>query len=262
MYTVNSSYGKAVCALSSLNRLFGSKISLHRSRLALQGWYRRNEQIRKKRPPLTLEVVILIAVTLAKSGYYNAAVATLLGFHCYLRINEMCGLKFEDVIFAGDVRIGSGVQSHVLAALRLKVTKTGRNQTVSIIDSNICSLLKIVCENRNENVSVRSLVFGLNAGQYRRLFQQTCSILGFESISYTPHALRHGGVTFDHMRGIPVKDLMLCGRWKSESALTIYVQTASVLLLDTHITNEQFQSAKIIHENIIRVMNILRKHHL
>jgi hypothetical protein len=56
-----------------------------------------------------------------------------------------------------------------------------------------------------------------------------------------------------------VKDLMLRGRWRSESALTIYVQSASVLLLDTKLTNEQFESAQIIYKNIEKVFKLYRQ---
>ncbi len=259
LHSIDGSYSTASCTLSILIRTTGYNSSFHLSKLALKGWKRRNDEIRKYRPPLTLEVTTLISITLAKSGHYLAAIGTLLAFHTYLRINELCKLKWCDIVFAGDSRLGSAVHIGVLGALRLSTTKTGRNQTVTITDSNICQLLKQLFIDCQVTSSSTSYVFNMSSSKYRRLFNIACSVLGFNSIGYTPHSLRHGGVTYDSMRGVPVKDLMLRGRWRSESALTIYVQTASVLLLDTKLTNEQFDSARTMYKNIIQVMSMYKQ---
>ena len=255
LHSTAGSYSTASCTLSALNRLTGFGSQLHLSKLSLKGWKRKNDDNRKNRPPLTLETSTLIAVTLAKSGHYIAGIGTLLAFHCYLRINELCNLKWCDIVFTGDPRVGSGVQIGVLGALRLQTTKTGRNQTVTIIDNNVCQLLKQLFIDSNVTSNSTSLVFNMSSSKYRRWFRRACEVLDFSTIGYTPHSLRHGGVTYDSMKGVPVKDLMLRGRWKSESALTIYVQTASVLLLNTKLTNEMFQLAQLMHNNIIQVMN-------
>ena len=259
LHSIDGSYSTASCTLSALSRSTGFNSQLHLSKLALKGWRRRNDEIRKYRPPLTLEVTTLISITLLKSGHYLAAVGTLLAFHTYLRINELCKLKWCDIVFTGDPRLGSAHQIGVLGALRLQTTKTGRNQTVTILDNNVCSLLKQLFVDYQVSSNSTSLMFNMSSSKYRRLFKCACSVLGFSSIGYTPHSLRHGGVTHDSMRGAPVKDLMLRGRWRSESALTIYVQTASVLLLDTKLTNEQFESARIMHTNIIQIMSMYKQ---
>jgi len=259
LHSIDGSYSTASCTLSSLSRITGFNSSFHLSKLALKGWRKRNDEIRKYRPPLTLEVTTLISITLAKSGHYLAAIGTLLAFHTYLRINELCKLKWCDIVFTGDPRLGSAVQNNVLGALRLQTTKTGRNQTVTITDYNVCQLLKQLFIDCRVTSNSTSLVFNMNSSKYRRLFKCACSVLGFSSIGYTPHSLRHGGVTYDSMKGVPVKDLMLRGRWRSESALTIYVQTASVLLLDTKLTNEQFQLAQTIGTNIVQVMSMYKQ---
>ena len=126
--------------------------------------------------------------------------------------------------------------NNIFGACRLKVTKTGRNQHVTITDFTICSVLRLYIDllpritSSGVTSSESCSLFNLSSSQYRRLFHLACLNLGFESIGYTPHSLRHGGVTYDAMRGVPVADLCLRGRWRSDSALTIYVQQAQVLL--------------------------------
>jgi len=61
-------------------------------------------------PPLTWDLAVLIAVQMARGGHYRAAVATLLGFDCFLRIGELTALKRENFADGKDVRLGSDYQ--------------------------------------------------------------------------------------------------------------------------------------------------------
>ena len=47
---------------------------------------------------------------------------------------------------------------------------------------------------------------------------------------------------------------MVRGRWKNQSALSIYVQTGSVLLFDTTIDKQLYEAAKIIKKHLLLVM--------
>lgn len=257
LHTSGASLSTANYTLASLHRTTGFGSALYRSRLSLKGWSRIHARTRKHRPPLTLEVTTLISVTLARSGHYNAGIATLVAFHCYLRINEFCKLKNNEVVFAGDARMGSGMNA--ICTLKLAVTKTGLNQSVSIRCQSIANLLKSVIVNNAETGSTNSFVFGLTSLQYRRLFHSACEHLGFGNIGYTPHSLRHGGATFDSMKGVPVNEIVHRGRWRNETSLTTYVQVGSVLLLDTNLSSTMFESAVTMYKHIEIVMNICKK---
>ncbi len=260
MFTIGGSYSSASYTISALKRNTGFGFQLHRANLCLKGWKQINEKKRIYRPPLTLESCTLIAITLCKNGYYSAGIATLVGFHCLLRINELCNIKMCEIIFTGDPRLGSGVKRSIYASIKLSITKTGVNQSVSITNISIATLLKDLIHYNNVNLNVGShdLVFNMNAQTYRSLFKRACSSLGFESIGYTPHGLRHGGATYLHMNGIGVKNLMLIGRWRSQSSLTIYVQVGAVLLLDTKISVQMFNIAKLLNKHIVQTIRMIK----
>jgi len=60
---------------------------------------------------------------MARSGYHAEAVASLLAFHCFLRVGELTRLRICDVVMPG--RMG---RAHSGMAVCLPLTKTGRNQ--------------------------------------------------------------------------------------------------------------------------------------
>lgn len=255
LHSIQCSLSTATCTISAIHRATGVGAYLHRARLSIKGWQRIHARTRKHRPPLTREVTTLIAIVLAKSNHYSAALATLVSFHCYLRINEMCNLKIHEVAFAGDSRLGSGMK--VFATLKLAVTKTGLNQSVSITDTGLASLLhRWICKLKCTGSVGSDTVFQLNANLYRSLFHTAVHSLSLSHIGYTPHSLRHGAATFDYMSGISIAEIVMKGRWASEASLKTYVQTGSVILLDTELSNHMFTIAKILDRHIVQVMNI------
>ena len=58
------------------------------------------------------------------------------------------------------------------------------------------------------------------------------------------------------MCGVNVQDLMQRGRWKSQTALTTYVQAVSVFLFDTKLTDQMFYAARIFDQQLVKVMNL------
>ena len=261
LHSNNCSMSSAINTVSAIRRTTAFGSLLHHTGLAIKGWTKlHNDYYKLNRPPVTLEVTILIAIVMAKSNCYAAAIGTLLSFHTYLRINELCSLRICDVLFAGDARLGSGIGSHVHGTLRLNFTKTGRNQQVTILDARIAMLLHDWIEHIKliRGTDTTGLVFGLTSSKYRSIFHQSCTALGLSSIGYTPHSLRHGGCTYDHMKGMKVQDLMQRGRWRSQTALTIYVQAGSVFLFDTQLTDVMFKAARTFDAQLVKVMTILK----
>ena len=68
------------------------------------GW--KNLHSPQSRPPLTWEVTVTLSVCMAKSGYPEHALATLLAFDTYLRISEYVNMGVKDVAVPGDPRMG------------------------------------------------------------------------------------------------------------------------------------------------------------
>lgn len=218
----------------------------------LRGWSRLRPS--SSHPPLTWPLVTLIAVTMAGNSYGDGAIATLVSFDALLRISEMASLRVQDVSPPSDPRRGrpsmpsssssSGTgsdggmvgSSHVL--LRLRITKTGRNQWVELTNSSIEKLLVHHITGRDGD----ELVFNLTApgccshggpSDYRYAFSVVCRTLGLGSIHFTPHSLRHGGAThaLQHLRQ-SIETVMHRGRWRSMSSCQTYLQSGRAQLLE------------------------------
>lgn len=257
LHSIGVPYTTAQYVMSSVIRHTGMKDSFHRTRLSLKGWRRLIAGKRRHRPPLTLEMSTLIAVVLAKSGHVNAAIATLLSFHTYLRINEMSNLLVSDILFAGDPRFGSAMS--VYGTVRLSRTKTGENQCVNITDLQVATVLYEYIQPLNLHLSrsaTRQSLFGLSASRYRSLFHSAVDALQCGDIGYSPHCLRHGGATHDFMKNVPLLHIMYRGRWRSESSLRTYVNTGAVLLFATRMSRTQLDAAHLFMQYICDVMKM------
>lgn len=227
LYEHNGSKSQATNTLFGLIMLMPTvRDHLPTTRLALRGWNRRHPPV--SYPPLTWELAVAIAVQMARHGALAQAVATVLAFDCYLRINEYCQLRAEDVSSSQDARLG---REYTGVALRLRSTKTGPNQWVQVEHQAVRTLLLRL---KSAARSPTQLLFGCTAAQYRRLFKSTCAELGL-SADYVPHSLRHGGATRDHLRGRSLEDILMRGRWASTKSARRYVQAGRALLLATRV---------------------------
>lgn len=208
------------------------------SKKAVAGWTRINAVGKQERPPLTLELTTVIAASMAKSGYFNAGVATLLAFDCYLRIGELIGLKISDVALTGSVVFGS---AYTGTGVRLAKTKTGINQFVMIRSATVVTLLKLVIGTRTGN----EYVFQLTSKQYRDLFHRIIGGLGLSGAGFVPHSLRHGGATTDFMKGLTIETILHRGRWAVSASARTYIHSGQALLLMVNAPQLQILGAKL-----------------
>src|SRR5262249_25473777 len=139
-------------------------------------------------PPLTWELTCLMAVWMAIRGQHHAALAMLVGFDCYLRIGELLSLQVQDVAVSNDPRLGS---AYPRVLLRLAHTKTGRNQAVTVEDSDVAKLLTSHVQGRQQS----DRVFQVSRDSFYKLFHGACRAFGLDGLNYSPHSLRHGGAT-------------------------------------------------------------------
>jgi hypothetical protein len=90
-------------------------------------------------PPLTRQLMALVAVELRRMGHADMALAVMLAFDGLLRISETCGLWVQDVTDTRDSRLGVAQDG---MSLRLRKTKTGTNQFVQVKDHLVVDLLR------------------------------------------------------------------------------------------------------------------------
>ena len=221
----------AVCGIKALiPRL---KDQLHGTRQALRGWRRLKPPT--PFPPLTWDLTVLLAVSMAKAGWVDTALATLVAFDSYLRIGELCSLSFDDVGFASERRLGA---RQAPAAFHLRRTKTGPNRFAELRDPHLAKCLQRWIAKRRRGAKgpglsqpTAHLVFGQRPSTFRRRFKRAAAAIGL-SPRYVPHSLRHGGATRDHLAKVPIEEILRRGRWASTSSARHYIQSGAALLLE------------------------------
>ena len=191
---------------------------LYESQRYITSWQRTNPSV--QHPPLIGPLVALMAVHMARTGYFDCGVLTLLAFDCYLRIGEFTSLRHKDIVQSPSYLNQLGFAS---MAVMLSTTKTGDNQSVIVRSTRIANLVRELIHRRANTVD-RILSVG-GSSFYRRVFTHTCRDLGLSNFHFTPHSLRHGGATEDHLRfNIPLPYIMQRGLWVSEASVRHYLQ--------------------------------------
>jgi integrase len=202
-------------------------------------------------PPLTWDLTVLIALKISLHSY-SLAIATLLAFDCFLRVGELCSLKREDVADSKDSRLGVDFKG---MALRLRKTKTGPNQWVTVEDEQVMHLLRGVIAKTKPGHSL----FPVSTSTYRRLFKSACSDLKLSS-SYVPHSLRHGGATRQHLLGKPMEDILLRGRWASTKSARRYIQSGRAILLSMDIPPDLARLAPTLSRDLLLTFSLTQLH--
>lgn len=201
------------------------------SRQAMRGWA--NGSPARSYPPLTWPATVAIALRMMQNGAVLEGVATLVSFHCLLRVSEMTGLTRQDVAISDDSRMGVDGFPGALRIRQTKTTRRGRPQWVTIRDPQIAALLSSAVADLRPS----QFVFPFTPDQFRRTLHRTCAELGI-SQEYVPHSLRHGGATLLHLQGYSLEDIMLIGRWLSSNSARNYIQAGPAMLLDSGIPRE------------------------
>jgi integrase len=225
------------------------RMLLGESRLRLRGWNR--IRVTHSHPPMTWELAVVFAVTMARSGFHAHAVGLLLGFDCYLRVGELLRLQRRDVVQASDPRVGS---VHPSMALRLAVTKTGREQWVSLQDTDVARVLRAWLRHTAPSSAPSDLVFPFSSSSFRRLITNTASALGLGHIPYVPHSLRHGGATADHLAGASIEQVMFRGRWKKMESARNYIQSGRALLTKLDVPHWVHRLGMLYDDDLVPIM--------
>lgn len=230
------------------------KSQLGESRLCLKGWERL--RVKNSHPPITWELTVLLAVTMARSGYHAHAIAILLAFDCYLRVGELCRLRRNDIALPHDPRLGSAGNSRV--TLHLRHTKTGPSQSVEVQDTGVGELLCSWLQHPSVGSTGDSSVFPFTASGFRSLMRRTRDAVGLGHIPYTPHSLRHGGATADFLQGSTIEQVLYRGRWAVAKSARIYLQTSRGRLIQQQVPPTLHQWGARLDEVLVDVIAELR----
>lgn len=244
-YAVHAVYGLIYHAPELKERLL-------LSRRSLRGWER--TRVHRSHPPLTWELTVVIALSMARRGLHAEAVASLLAFDCYLRVGEYLRLQFSDVATLNDPRLGD---AHTGMALRLARTKTGSNQWVTVREPAVVAAFTEYLQRRAWLPTDR--VFPFSLSHWRRVLRSCCASLGLGAIPFVPHSFRHGGATRDYMRGHTIEQIKLHGRWVSIESARRYIQQGPALLLLNEVPAELMQKARLLAPYVAQCLAYLRE---
>ena len=219
------------------------KGSLYHSAALLKGW--KNLHPSTTKPPFTWPITVLLASTMASHGYFDAGLATLVGFDCLLRISEFCKFRIDDVITPNNQLVGPAEQT----ILRIRRAKTGKEQSVAIWNNDILYLLNIHLQRRCRDQSAAKL-FVFTAAEYRAIVKKCLIALKLDHLGFTPHSLRHGGATHLLRQNHSAGTIYLRGRWSPNSTTIItYLQVAAAASLDLEVTDAHIAQANtILHD--------------
>jgi len=212
------------------------KSTLRKALGILDGWGRLKPSI--STPPMSFKITVAVAVAMARSGYTEAAIATLVAWDCYLRVSEYCNLQVKDVIPSHDTRIDVSSSSHNTSSsapstiITLPHSKTGTHQSVAIRNPQIDALLTAYLQHSNKPPN--SKLFPFSASEYTEILHQATYALGMQHIHFTPHSLRRGGATgqFMEMGEAALQQIMLRGRWLSFNSIRTYIQMAPSIVAE------------------------------
>jgi len=181
---------------------------------------------------MAFRVLLVVAAVLKRWGLWRQAIALLVCYEGYLRISELCSLRWKDLILPGDARLSR--RSSCKGGLRVKSSKTGNNQFVVIRSAYVLTLLrqmKFVYKKDRP----RDILFGVRIAVLRKNFGRALKYLGLDGNGFVVHSIRHGAATEALLDGIPLQEVLEKGRWKAASSARHYIQQGRALFIATSI---------------------------
>jgi integrase len=208
-----------------------SKTLLPLANQAMTAW--RAKTPSRQHPPMPYPVACAIAYEFARRGMTRESIGVLLAFDCLLRVSELIGLRYNDVV--RQLRFDRHMPNQTI--LILQDTKRGKRQSVPILSPHVIQLLRdfilkpIRRTRTREGFTPNARLFPFSSDQFRKRLKSVCSDLGVD-VPYVPHSLRHGGATKLFIHGWPVADIKHRGRWWRIETCEQYVQDGKAAMGD------------------------------
>eukprot|EP00435_Cladocopium_sp_Y103_P028744 s806_g7.t1 len=167
-------------------------------------------------PPELLQAMICLALQLNRP---ELSLVMLLAYAGLLRIREALGLRARDVV----------VQATSIT-LCLAVTKRGTEQKVVLTNPSVLGWTKNFFS-RFPVTKPDRLLFGISYSSALRWVKKLAFLLGAGELGLTTHTFRRSGASELARLGMPLADILLYGRWRSERAARDYIRKGEVAVL-------------------------------
>ena len=192
---------------------------LLRSAKALASW--KKVVPSKQYPPLPYEILLVFAWEAQRQGKFAVMVAFLVAWGAYLRVSEVCALRWEDVVF--------GLKTSVVLAIQDSKGGRGDTQNAILYGAKVGRLLKRWMESR-PRYRPRDSVFRLSSTQLNAFISVCVAKYGLKDCGFVFHSVRHGKASFDLGRKLSVETIVVRGRWGSVKSARRYFQAGQVIL--------------------------------
>ena len=175
-------------------------------------------------PPLSLPLVLLLAVDRFDQCDLGPGLAFLLGFLAQLRVSEIAALRVCDVVFPDDPRFWG----EVYVLLILQHTKTGDDKSAEVQQRWVWPLLRSWVAHRRAQDGPRAKLFP-SAAVLRVTLGSSLRRLGLGHVGFVMHSLRAGGTLYLINLGVAMDEVLRRGRWRRPESARPYLQRLRAL---------------------------------
>ena len=215
---------------------------LYRSRRALKGW--KKNRVPLSHPPMSWKLLCVFALQMAAVGWYEEALASLIACDGYFRTaSELLELRVKDFHYSTELDVAASSSSRQRRRTtnsnficRLRHTKTGSNKLVTLTRPELGEAM--VSYIRVRGLTGGDRIFDFKPARYRFRFRMIAEMMGWDSVGFVPHSLRHGHASDDFIDGVPIETIMTRGRWKSIDSTRHYIQSGRVHLIRGRLSHD------------------------
>ena len=223
-----------------------------RASRALQGWARLGPG--KTRAPLPWPVAALLAVSMARQGQVDAALAVVLMFFGYLRPSEALRAQACDLVEPGRMSEFYAVNLH--PSERSETSKVHMSDETLLLDSVDVPWLGKLLATRGKLRPTGPLL-NLDLDTFRKAWRQAVVDERLGAMNPVPYQLRHGGPSHDLLlKRRPALEAKHRGRWRSEQAMRRYEAHARVEQEFQKLAPDTRNKAMLAQDQLFRLLSV------
>ena len=201
-------------------------------------------------PPLPALVCCALAGYALEHAQLGLAAVLLAAFDGMLRTTEYLTLSSSQCVVAS---------GQVL--LLLPLTKSGQRhggaESVVVQDPQAVQLLAHVCASAHFCRRPHVPLVDMRPQTFRKWLRNACAELGVSELKLLPYSFRRGGATLKYSLGMPLRELLMLGRWESSRTAQIYI-TEAALILQNLALSEQVRA--LLHRYVSVLVHLLSIH--
>ena len=207
--------------VAAVNKHFAHRRKCPAAQRVLAGW--RLDNPPEQAPPVSEETAMAMVSLLTVCFCGEEATALLLCFCGLLRISEALALRRDDVVF-------TWYGNAAAVVLLLKQSKRGALGTEKVVLTNP-SVVTYLQHHLLGPRGTACAVCNTSYARVQRAIGRASTCLGLAELGLRSHSFRRGAASTLALRGWNIRDIMMAGRWASESSAKLYIQKGEVLLM-------------------------------